>query len=287
MLRAWRSQDKFEGRSSLRTWLYKIATNACFDALDKRSRRGLPQTSYPMTDGNSLPDFPVTDPVWLQPYPDEWLNDVQSNPEARYSTLESVSLAFLVALQTLPARQRAVLILRDVLDWRASEVAELIETTVSSVNSVLHRARVTLSKSYEGGPKHTVASEPLDAVSKDLLDNYVSAWERADVAGLVSLLREDAIFAMPPTPSWYQGHDAITKVLASVAFADPATEWQFVQIRSNGQPAVVFYRRDEPTGPFTAVGIQVLTIDGPAITEVTTFLEPQWVPKFGLPAEMN
>ncbi len=184
LLRAWRARDSFQGRASLRTWLYKIATNVCLDALEKRSRRSLPQSRFPPSDPSEPFGPPIAEPVWLEPFPDEWLPDPRTNPEARYAAHESISLAFQVALQVLPARQRAVLVLRDVLSWRAGEVAELLETTTSAVNSMLHRAR----RSLDGHREVDRASEPptgLDRQSQDLLEGYVEAWETANVDGLV------------------------------------------------------------------------------------------------------
>src|SRR5215213_2025546 len=211
MLRAWKRLDTYEGRASFRAWLYKIATNACLDALDqRRSRRLLPNQCGPAADPQTQISPPSPELVWLDPIPDEWLGDISAlNPEARYSESESISFAFLTALQALPPRQRAVLILRDVLDFSANETAEVLELTVSSVNSALHRARTALSQSYQEREHQVPINSPSDERTKWLLDHFVKAWERADVDGLVALLKEDAAFAMPPSPFWYQGRQSI------------------------------------------------------------------------------
>ena len=291
MLRAWRSRDGFEDRASLRTWLYKIATNACLDALEKRSRRSLPQAKYPPANLGEPFAPPVAESAWLEPYPDEWLPDGMGSPEARYTAAESISLAFQVALQALPARQRAVLILRDVLDWRASEVAQVLDTTASAVNSMLHRARETLlrRRSTEWGRGYSTA---LDKQTRSLLDRYVEAWESANVEMLVSMLTEDAILAMPPTPSWYRGPEAIAAVLRDVAFADgPADRWRFRRTAANGQPAFVYYLADASTGEHQGAGVQVLSFDrssgGPRVSEIVAYMLPQLVAKFGLPHDLG
>src|SRR5829696_1845212 len=220
MLRAWKRLESYEGRASFRSWLYKIATNACLDALDqRRSRRLLPPQCIPAADPHMQIAPPSPEFVWIEPIPDEWLEDISTpNPETRYTESESISLSFLTALQTLPPRQRAVLILRDVLDFSANETAEILELTVSSVNSALHRARVTLSKRYQGQEPEISTNSLNDERTQWLLDHFVQAWESADVDGLVALLKEDAAFAMPPSPSWYQGPAAIGIFAAATVF---------------------------------------------------------------------
>jgi RNA polymerase sigma-70 factor (ECF subfamily) len=288
MLRAWRWLDTFEGRASFRAWLYKIATNACLDALDKRRRRSLPMSTHPVADPHQPLDPPMSDSVWLEPLPDDFIAAAAENPEARYTIRESVTLAFLVILQTLPARQRAVLILCDVLDWRAKEVADCLGLTVSAVNSALHRARVTLAKHY-----HNQRPEPVSPLGetrwRDLLDRYVRAWETADVEALVGLLKEDAIFAMPPTPSWYRGRDSIRLILLAIPFAGNARgRWRLAPTHANGSPALGFYQRDQAaSGVYRGVGVQVLKIEDDGIAEVTSFMNPDFLPRFGLPAELS
>jgi RNA polymerase sigma-70 factor (ECF subfamily) len=217
MLRAWRRLETFEGRASFRAWLYKIATNACFDMLDKASRRGLPIGTVSAADPEvALPPI-VNDPVWLDPFPDDWLDESTPSAEARYSLHESVSLAFLTALQILPPHQRAVLVLRDVLDWQASEVAEFLDMTVSAVNSALHRARSTLSRRHMAALKDSTLSNS-DPQTRALLERYMQAWEAVDVAGFVALLKEDVTFSMPPFPAWFQTRETIAIFFASTIF---------------------------------------------------------------------
>ena len=285
MLRAWRRLSTFEGRASLRAWLYKIATNACLDALDKRPRRTLPAAMYPAADPQQPLLPPVAEPIWLEPYPDDLLPDADANPEARYTARESITLAFLAALQSLPPRQRAVLILCDVLDWRADEVAELLETTVSAVNSALHRARATLAQRYHAGGLDAADVSTADEATRYLLDRYVAAWESADVAGLTALLREDATFSMPPVPSWYRGRAAVRAAVSAIALgAEAGGRWRMLPVRSNAQPAFACYRRDEAGGAHRFFGIQVLRIAGEQIVDATTFLDPTLIARFSLPA---
>src|SRR5258708_31424402 len=220
MLRAWRHFDTFtfQGAGSLRTWLYTIATNTSLDALKKRSPRTLP-TSASLASDPTRPVAPRNAEVlWLEPFPDSWLVEATENPEARYTRQESVSLAFLTALQLLPPRQRAILLLSDVLDWRASEIAQLLEISVSAVNSALHRARVTLEKHYHSEQPEIAQVPRADAVTNTLLARHPQAVETDDVDGLVALLKEDATLSMPPVPSWYRGREAIRSILLAVLF---------------------------------------------------------------------
>ncbi len=293
MLRAWRHSDTFtfRGPGSLRTWLYTIATNTGLDILKKRSPRTLPSVAYAVSDPR-VPVAPRNNEVlWLEPFPDAWLAEAAENPEARYTRSESVSLAFLTALQLLPPRQRAILILSDVLDWRASEIAHLLEITVSAVNSALHRARVTLEKNYSAEEREKAQVIMADAAMNALLSRYLRAWEADDVPGLVALLKEDAILSMPPVPSWYQGREALRDVFLNVIFqATGQKRWRFYPTRANGQPAFVVYRTDEAQGPYRAFAVQVITLDasqpGGQIAEVTAFLDPALAPFFGCPLQL-
>ncbi|HLF28378.1 MAG TPA: sigma-70 family RNA polymerase sigma factor [Anaerolineae bacterium] len=288
LLRAWRKRDTYQGRASVRAWLYKIATHACFDALDKRSRRMLPMTAGPASDPQAPFSPPIAEPMWLEPLPDDLIDDSDAGPEARYSARESVRLAFLIALQALPPRQRAVLILSDVLDWRASEVADLLEVSVSAVNSALHRARTTLTSRYQARSAGAVAAPPDDARLSALLGRYVHAWENADVDGLAALLKEDVTLNMPPSPSWYQGRDAIRVFMANTIFGstlfpgNARGRWRLMLTRANGQPAFAVYLRGEP-GTYTAFGIQALDVDGERIAGIVNFGDPALVTRFGLP----
>jgi RNA polymerase sigma-70 factor (ECF subfamily) len=223
--------------------------------------------------------------VWLEPLPDELLADADENPEARYTARESVTLAFLTALQTLPPRQRAVVILCDVLDWQAGEAADCLGMTVSAVNSALHRARATLAKRYHGEGRATV-QRARDARTQNLLDRYVRAWEAADIAALVGLLKEDVIFAMPPMPVWYRGREAIRAILPMFAFTgEGPDQWRLTPTRANGTLALACYRR-EGDGPYRAVGVQVLTFGEAGVAESIFFLGPGLFPRLGLPLEM-
>lgn len=294
LLRAWRRLDTYQGRASFRAWLYKIATNACLDSLDRmRSRRLLPPKTGPASDPLVPLLPPPSDIRWLEPLPDEWLVDAATNPEARYSLYESVSLAFLTTLQTLPPRQRAVLILIDVLDWSPGEVAQLLGATISAMNSALHRARATLAKHYQGQAPEPRATQPTTETTQRLLARFVHAWETADVGELVTLLKEDASFAMPPSPSWYRGRAAIGAFAAATVFADEGMfpgeapgRWRLLPTRANAQPALALYQR---TGEhdYHAFGLHVLTCEADYVTHVTSFLDPAWPLRFGLPRTLT
>lgn len=295
MLRAWKRLETYEGRASFRSWLYKIATNACLDALDRRrSRRFLPMQSGPASDPQMQIAPPRAEPVWLEPIPDEWLEDVHTlNPETRYTKSESISLAFMAALQTLPPRQRAVLILRDVLDFSTNETAEVLELTLSSVNSALHRARTSLSQRYQGQEQKAAMYPETDERIKRLLDHFVKAWETADVEGLVALLKEDAALAMPPSPSWYQGRENIGKFVASTVFAEGGMfggkaqqRWRLVRTNANGAPAYAVYQRTE-TNQYQAFGIHVLEIETDRLSQLTSFIDPMLFSLFGLPHNLE
>lgn len=294
MLRAWRHFDTFTSRGpgSLRTWLYTIATNASLDALKKRSPRTMPVA----TGEAAEPGKPIaprnTEVLWLEPFPDNWLADAIENPEARYTRAESVSLAFLTALQLLPPRQRAILILSDVLDWRAAEIAQLLEITLSAVNSALHRARVTLEKHYHRAEQEIVQVDHSDATTGALLSRYLKAWESDDVDGLVALLKEDATMSMPPVPSWYLGRAAIRWLLLNASFkADVPRKWRLLPTRANGQPAFALYRAADTQSNYRAYGLQVITLAGSGetqqIADITAFLTPQLVTAFGCPMELE
>lgn len=282
MLRAWRRLETFEGRASFRAWLYKIATNAALDVLDHASRRALPITLYAPVESYDGSVNTIGDPIWLDPFPDEWLDEIAISAEAHYTLQESVTLAFLTVLQVLPSRQRAVLVLSDVLDWRANEVALLLEMTPSAVKSALHRARVSLSK-------HELAALPentaLPSSSPHLLERYMRVWEEADVSGLVSLLKEDATFNMPPSSTWFQGREAIGEFFASSIFAN-GLSYRLQPIRASGQPGFAAYLYDHQIGNFQAHAIHVLTLDDGLLMNLTAFLNPALFLHFHLPLQM-
>ncbi|TDC53803.1 sigma-70 family RNA polymerase sigma factor [Jiangella ureilytica] len=277
-LRAWRGFAGFEGRASLRTWLYTIATRACLRALESRGRRALPSgLAAPGADPDAPLDPPLTDVPWLEPFPDAGADPHGGDPAAVAAGRESTRLALVAALQYLPARQRAVLILRDVLRWRAAEVASLLDTTTTAVNSALRRARAQL----DGLEADAVAPAPLDARQRDLLDRYVTAFERADVEGLVQLLAGDAVLEMPPHATWFRGAERIGRFLAPRLGAPG--DMLTVRIRANGQPAHAMYKRGAD-GVHRAHGLVVLTVAGARIDRLTVFLGSEWVSACGLPA---
>jgi RNA polymerase sigma-70 factor (ECF subfamily) len=292
MLRAWKRLDTYEGRASFRAWLYKIATNVCLDLLDQRRRRAkrlLPNYLFSPADPHKPVEPPATEILWLEPLPDEWLADPSAaNPETRYSTHESISLAFLIALQILPPRQRAALILKDVLDWPASDIADLLDTTTSSVNSALHRARVTLAKNYQGQKPQSIV-DGSDEQTRKTLEKYVHAWQTADVNGLVALLKKDATLSMPPSPSWYAGRKNIGMFAGNILFANDGMfpglasgRWKLLAIRANGQPGAAVYQRME-NGEYHSFGVHVLTCDKGQISQISCFIDPSLPTRFGLP----
>lgn len=288
-LRAWRGLDTFVRNVSFRAWLYKIATNTCLNALAKRPRRTLPQTAGPSGDPRLPLAPPVGEPIWLQPFPDEWLPEAAAetaaDPETHYTRQESVSLAFILALQLLPPRQRAVLILSDVLDWHATEVAELLDLTVPSVNSALHRARATLAKNRSSQPL-----PPQDSATQQLIQQFVRAMENADVAGIVALLKADAVFTMPPSHTWYQGPESIWELFANQLFGGQAVgRWHLVPAQANLQPSLGLYRLDEARRIYRPYALQVITVspDSGLISEIVSFSDPALFPRFGLPPELH
>lgn len=279
-LRAWRRRETFEARSTLRAWLYKIATNVCLDALKKRPRRVVPRTRQPESTLAEPIPASVMEPIWLDPAPDEWLVADDENPEGYMLAREHVSLAFIAALHLLPARQRAILILRDVLDWQANEVAELLDISVPAVKSALHRARSTLAGSdHTSGATQRIDPRAIQAQ----LDDYVRAWENADVNALLQLLKEDATFSMPPIPSWYRGRTTIGELTTMTVFSGEARgRWRLLPTHANGQIAFGLYRQGE-RGNHNAYGIQTLTVDASLIADITTFRSPALFAHFNLP----
>jgi RNA polymerase sigma-70 factor (ECF subfamily) len=277
-LRAWRRLETFEGRAALRTWLYRIATHACLDELQRRGRRLLP----PML-GAPTPAFVPAAPtpaetLWLDPFPDAWL-DVPDNtpgPEARYEAKESIELAFIAALQRLAPRQRAVLILRDVLGWSARDVAELLDLSVQACNSVLQRARARVDKSLTQS-----SARPARAAERALVLRYVEAWEHGNVAALVSMLKDDATLSMPPLPEWYSGIEAIRGFLEWATSPQGPGPFKLVPIQANGSPAFGIYARGE------ASILHVLIIQDHQIAAMTSFMNPALFERFGLPRTLG
>jgi RNA polymerase sigma-70 factor (ECF subfamily) len=271
-LRAWRALPRFEGRSSLRSWLYTIATNTCLTQIQRRPKRVLPIDYGPATDPQVGPGEPLVETVWIEPYPDEQLGlaDGLAGPDARYEQRESVELAFIVALQHLPATQRAVLILREVLGFSAKEVAETLDTTVASVNSALQRARASLEDKLPDQSQQATLRTLGDDALRELVETYVDAWEREDVDAVVALLAEDATFAMPPLASWFGPRDEIREFLALWPLSG-AWRWKSVPTRASGQPALAFYAWDDDAGAYLPFALNVLTIRGDRISDVVAF----------------
>jgi RNA polymerase sigma-70 factor (ECF subfamily) len=278
LVRAWKSYGQFEGRSSLRTWLYRIATNTCLRALENRSRRPLPSgLAGPGDDPQRPVDAAQPEVPWLQPIPDALLTAQQADPASIVVSRASMRLALIAALQYLPARQRAVLILRDVLGWRAAEVAELLEISTAAANSVLQRARAQLE---QVSPVPEEVREPADPQQRALLGRYAAAFENADIKTLTRLLRDDAVLEMPPIPTWFRGREQIGRFL-SVRLLRPG-RFRLTRTAANGQPALAAYLRDDH-GSYCAHAIQVLTVSGASITRITSFNDPALVAVFGLP----
>jgi RNA polymerase sigma-70 factor (ECF subfamily) len=284
LLRAWRGLRKFEGRSSLRSWLYKIATNACLDAAARRPKRVLPVAYGPPGDPNDGPGEPLLESVWVEPYPNERLDlgDGLAAPEARYELRESVELAFVAALQHLPAKQRAALILREVLGFSANEVAEALDTTVASVKSALQRARKAVDERLPEQSQQATLRTLGDDRIREVVGSYMAAWERGDVDGVVAMLTEDAMIEMPPTPIWFRGREAIAAFYAKWLLSG-ALRWRHVPTRANGQLAVGCYIWDAERDVYAAHVLDVLTLRGERIAEITAFVDPGVFRGFGLP----
>ncbi len=284
-LRAWRAHDEFDLRqASLRTWLYRIATNACLTALEGRSRRPLPSGLGGPSDDPDAALIRRPEVPWLQPIPDALIGSQLGDPADIVTSRGSIRLAFIAALQYLPARQRAVLILRDVLAWRAAEVADLLRTSTAAVNSLLQRARAQLE---QAAPAEHEITEPGNADQRALLDQYVAALEKSDVTALMRLLREDAELEMPPHLTWFASRDAVARFLIART-RGTRSAWRMVLTGANGQPTVATYH-PEQDGSYRAHSIQVLTTAGTgtstAIARVVSFLDPSLFPTFGLPEE--
>jgi RNA polymerase sigma-70 factor (TIGR02960 family) len=283
LLAAWQGLGGFEGRASVRTWLYRIATNRCLNALRSASRRPAKEFSVPGVE----PPEPTRlgDVVWLEPYPDPLLEgafDVPLGPAARYEQTEAISLAFVTVLQVLPARQRAVLVLRDVLGYRASEVADLLDATVESVNSALKRARATLQRRLPPAGERDPAPAPDGAVERALADRLTRAYQSGDVDALVAVLTDDVLLSMPPIPLEYEGRDAVARFFASVL---PRRRYDVVPTRANGQLAFGVYLRPPTGGIRHGTGLDVLTLTGDRIRAITHFDSGvlRW---FGLPRSL-
>ena len=286
MLRAWRGLRGLEGRSSLRTWLYRITTNTCLDVAARRPKRVLPIDYGPPAGPDHVPGEPVAEPVWLEPYPDErlGLEEGYAAPEARYEQREAVELAFIAALQHLPARQRAVLVLREVLGFSAREVAESLDTTVASVNSALQRARKTVDERLPARSQQATLRTLGNDGMRELVEGFVDAFERGDVDAILALVAEDATFAMPPYADWYDGREAVGD--SWLMPGGPPPRLRYVATSANGQPALGVYERDADAGAYRPIALDVLTFDGAQISDITAFRTPEVFRLFGLPEEL-
>lgn len=283
MVRAWRSFEKFEGRSSVRSWLYRIATNVCLDMLNAGNRRARPMDLTAAAPLAQAALTPRPDNTWLEPMPDARVLPTPHDPAEAAVAKESVRLAFVSALQNLPPKQRAVLILREVLAWKASEVAELIDTSVASVNSALQRARATLA---ERPADDTAVSNPLDEEQQKLLDRYVAAFEGYDMAALTALLAEDAIMTMPPFDLWLRGTEDITGFMTTIGAS--CAHSRLIPVNVNGTPGFAHYKPDPDNGGFSPWAIQVIEISEGRIAGFHCFLDtPRWFPLFGMPLHLD
>ncbi|MFC5803736.1 sigma-70 family RNA polymerase sigma factor [Streptomyces formicae] len=297
-LRAWRAYDGFEGRSSLRTWLYRIATNACLTALERGSHRPLPSGLGAPGDDPGGPLAPGQPEVpWLQPLPDALLAGGPEDPATVVASRESVRLAFVAALQLLPPRQRAILILRDVLRWRASEVAELTEATETAMNSALQRARAQLSRA---APAPDTVVAPAEPEQRELVERYATAFANADIDALMALLTDDIVFEMPPIPTWFRGREAAVRLMSAHCPVFGAPGSRLVPTAANGQPALALYQyggdsRDGRDGAYgegsegdkggilRAFSVEVHTVTASGIARIVSFQDPSLFPAFGLP----
>ncbi len=296
LLRAWRGLSGFEGRSSVRSWLYAIATNSARDLARHRSRRELPVGFGPAAQQGAAVEEPLAESAWLEPYPDRWLTgDAAYSPEARYEQRESVELAFIVALQHLPPRQRAVLILREVMGFSTAEISSQLGTSAASVNSALQRARATVAGRLPARSQQSALRALGHQRTRDIVRRYSDAIERGDADTLVSMLTEDASWSMPPIPTWFRGQPSIRQWL----IRDPlSVRWKHLPAQANGQLAVGCYLFEARQGRYVPAVIDVLTLAGGKIAAVTGFLglDPEEYPgakltgaelfaRFGLPAE--
>jgi RNA polymerase sigma-70 factor, ECF subfamily len=290
LLRAWRALPSFEGRSSLRSWLYRIATNVCLKMIERRPKRVLPIDYGPASDPHDRSEGrPLVERVWLEPYPDEALalEDGPASPAARYEQRESVELAFVAALQHLPGRQRAVLLLRDVLGFAPGEIATALDATPASVSAALQRARRAAAERMPARSQQATLRSIGDERLREAVERYVRAWERDDVAAIAAMLTDDATFSMPPQPTWHSGRKAVGAFLAARPLSG-RLRWHHVRVRANGQPAFALYGSRTGSATYRADAIMVLSLDSSArIASITAFKEPALFARFSLPNEVT
>ncbi|WP_233510572.1 sigma-70 family RNA polymerase sigma factor [Actinomadura craniellae] len=282
LLRAWRGLARFEGRGSLRSWLYVVATRTCLDVVGTRVRRAMPVDLGPASDHAVLGSAPPADVAWLGPYPDAGLDDGPAGPAAHYEQREAVELAFVAALQHLPANQRAALLLFDVLGFSSAEIATMMDTSATSVNSALARARKIVAEKVPGPAQQRALRQIGDARVREVVTRFTTALERGDADALVALLTEDVTWSMPPLPHWYRGLAAVTDFAVQVPLTR-CPSWRHRPIGANGQPAVACYVGENPTAVHHAWSINVLTLRGDRITDITSFLGAEHFAPFGLP----
>jgi RNA polymerase sigma-70 factor, ECF subfamily len=271
LLRAWRGLGRFEGRSSLRSWLYRIATNTCLDVVARRPKRLLAADHLPASDPTRGPGEPMSESVWLEPFPDAAIEDGRAAPDARYEQREGVELAFIAALQHLPAKQRAVLICRDVLGFSAQEVADTLDTTTASVNSALQRARTAADERLPDQSQQATLRALGDKAQRELVQRYADAFEEGDVDAVVALLTDDAALTMPPLASWFAGRDQIATFLRGYPMSG-AWRWRHAVAHANGQPGLGCYAWDAEAGAYLPFALEVLTFEGERIKEITAFV---------------
>ncbi|MFF5111898.1 sigma-70 family RNA polymerase sigma factor [Streptosporangium sp. NPDC000509] len=285
LLRAWRGLARFEGRSSLRSWLYTVATRTCLDVVGARGRRALPVDLGPSSDRAVLGDPPLTDVAWLSPYPDAGLTGAPVGPDTRYEQREAVELAFVAALQHLPGNQRAALLLFEVLGFSAAEIALTMDTTTTSVNSALARARRVVADKVFPRTQQPTLRKIGDARVREIVADYSSALERGDTDALVALLTEDVTWSMPPMAHWYRGLEAVTDFAVRVPLTTCGS-WRHLPVGANGQPGVGCYLWDEGAAAHLAWSINVFTLRGDRIAGITSFVDPGHFAAFGLPASL-
>jgi RNA polymerase sigma-70 factor, ECF subfamily len=274
-LRAWRRRESFQGGPLMRAWLYRIATNACLDAMRQSKRR--------VASMNSFAEIP-----WIQPYPDHLLDEIapsEEQPDVKVVAKETIELSYLAVIQLLPPRQRAVLILRDVIGLSAGEVAEALDSTPASVYSALQRAHKGVDERLPAQSQQATLRALGDDRLRVLVESHVDAWERGDVESLVSLLTDDVTLTMPPIPTWFRGRESVASFLAAWPLAHRRS-WRMIPLRASGQIAFGAYSRDPERGVFTAHVIEVVTLRGDRISEIAAFMAPESFPAFGLPAEI-
>ncbi|WP_202918864.1 sigma-70 family RNA polymerase sigma factor [Saccharothrix deserti] len=283
LLRAWRGLARFEGRSSLRSWLYTVATRTCLDTVESRGRRALPVDLGPSSERTVVGNAPLVDVAWLGPYPDAGLGD--GGPDGRYAQREAVELAFVAALQHLPGNQRAALLLFEVLGFSAAEIAAMMNTSTTSVNSALARARRIVAEKVPSRTQQQTLRRIGDARTRQVVADFSAAMERGDADALVALLTEDVTWSMPPLPHWYHGIEAVTDFAVRVPLTS-CPPWRHVATSANGQPAVAAYLWNEEAGAFLAWSIDVLTLRDELISEITAFVGPEHFPAFDLPPSL-